>query len=467
MQYIGGYIWNFLNRFGSQVISLLTNIILAHYLSPEEFGIIGVLSILFLVASTLTESGLGGALIIQKELRTKDCDTIFFFNTIVSVVLYILIYLFSDLLQEFYDIDKLSTITRIISLIFIINGLCVVPRTILCYNLKFKELCIITHISAIFSSILSIISAILNFGVYSLVIFQLTSAIITTGLSLYISKYKPTSFFSWLSFRNLFGFGFYTTITGVLDTIYENLMAAIYGKWLSVSSAGYLSQAKKLEEASTQSILSTVNNTTFPILSKQKENLEVFKKEADKILQSITLFIFPLMFVIYAFGEEIVVLLFGELWQPAAAYLKILVFAGLFMILDSIVRNYIKSMGLVDKLFKLTIIKRVIGCMLILSAALISKNYIIYAYAISAFIGYILTCLFYSSVINNVIYETLFKSLKYINITIPLFIIMVLTHFYLCDYRIAALIVIIEISIYYYMIFKYLSINPINLLKNE
>ena len=415
----------------------------------------------------MTESGLGGALVIQKELRHDDCNTIFVFNLIVSLILYSLVFITADYIEEFYHIKDLSTVSRVLSLVFVINGICVVPRTILCYNLRFRELCIITLVSAIISSIVSIVMAFFDCGVYTLVVFQLLGAFITAILSLIISKYKPIFHFSRQSFKKLFAFGFYTTITGVLDTLYENLMASVYGKWLSVTSAGYLSQAKKLEEASTQSILSTVNNTSFPILSKMKESIAQFRYEADKILTTIPLIVFPIMFVLYSYSDDVIRILLGTQWTEAAPYLRMLVIAGLFMILDDIVRNFIKSLGLVKKLFYLTIVKRIIGLSLIMLAVIVSTEYILLAYAISAALGFLLTSMMYSKIVGLHSLNIFIKTFKSVIYTAPLFFAIEFTQNYIHNFLLSAVLAVLEMMIYYLIILKILHINIMSYLRRR
>lgn len=467
MEHVGGYIWNFLNRFGSQVIYIVTNIILARLLTPDDFGTIGVLSIIFMVATTLTESGLGGALIIQKKLRNIDCDTIFVFNFGISVLLYALIFIFSDSIQLFYGIKDLSKITRILALILVINGVCVVPRTILCYDLRFKELCIISLISAVLSSVISIFLAIFNYGVYALVVFQLFGACVTTILTFIYSKYKPAIRFSSNSFKSLFSFGFYTTITGVLNTVYENLITSLYGKWFNIASAGYLSQAKKLSEASTQSILSTVNNTSFPILSKKRHDILLFKREADLILKTIILLVFPIMFVLGLYSNDIIEIIFGRQWLPASPYLKILVIAGLFMILDTLVSNFIKSLGFVNKLFTLTVLKRSLACILIIVAVCVSKTYILYAYTLGAAFGFLLTSILYSRILKSNSLSSFRDSIKYVFFTIPLFLLMLVSCHYINNLIVSCIVAAIEILCYYFIILKLLDINPLNIIKRK
>jgi O-antigen/teichoic acid export membrane protein len=270
MNNTSGYIWNFLSRFGGQFIFLVANIVLARMLDPEDFGMVGVLSIIFLVANTLAESGLGGALIIEKEIRKEDCATIFIFNLCVSLTLYFFIFLFANKIESFYHIEGLGLIARCLGIVFVINALGVVPRTILAFQLRFKELCLLNIISSFLGAFVAIILAYSHFEVFSLVYYQIITAVIMTIGSIIVTRYSFPLNGSFESFKRLFSFGFYTTASGVVNTIYENLLTAIYGKFVNVGIAGFFSQAKKIEEASSQAFLAAVNNTTFPVLAKYK-----------------------------------------------------------------------------------------------------------------------------------------------------------------------------------------------------
>lgn len=450
MQNVSAYIWNFVGKFGSQVLYLLTTMVLARYLSPEDFGIIGILSIIFMVANTLTESGLGGALVIEKEITKEDCATIFLFNTIVSSTIYLVLLLCADSIERFYEVNGLSNITRILGLVFVINSFGIVPRTILYRQLRFKGLCIITLIGVIVSSVVSIVMAIYDFGTYALVAYQISLALVVTLGTIILSRYKFPLGFRWGRFKKFFNFGYYTTITGIVDTVYENIIASIFGKYLSVSDAGYLTQAKKLEEASSQSLLSTVNNTAFPILAKYKDDLPAFKKEADTIILTIPLILSPALIILCLFSKEIIMLLFGEKWLPASDYLTILVIAGFFMILDSINRNFIKSLGFVKYLFRATIFKRTLGCIIIIISGLISIKYILYGYVLSAALGFSINCILYARLIKNGVWHVFIRSTRWI-IPISLLSIISMIIQQTCNYLFVKLILMGTLLIIYYL----------------
>lgn len=466
MKNVGAYIWNFTAKFGTQVLWLVTTMILARYLTPDDFGTIGILSILFLVANTLTESGLGGALVIQKELLKSDCSTISVFNIVVSTSIYAIVFVCANRIEAFYNVDNLATLTRVISLVFVIGSFGIVPRTILFHQLRFKELCIISLSSVILGAVCAILLAFNNAGVYSLVAYQLVQVTANTIGCIGVSKYKFSLQFSTASFKKLFSFGFYTTITGVVDTIYENIMAAIFGKYLNVTQAGYLSQAKRIEEASSQSLLMTVNGTAFPILAKYKDDIDSFKKEAISIQTFFSYLLFPLLMILCVFSKEVILLLFGSQWIDASQYLSVLVIASLFLIMDSISRNFIKSLGRVEILFKATMLKRVIGCLLMVIFGLYSVQYILFAYVISAFIGVIINSISYSRIIKeNMIHVLLdlFAPLMYVA---PIALSMYLVRCYIQNIYINVALCSGVMALYYFIFLPYKGINIISVVSN-
>lgn len=412
MQNSKAYIWNFINKFGAQVLWLITTMILARFLTPDDFGAIGVLSVIFMVANTLTESGLGGALIVQKNVSKEDCATIFLFNIIVSHLIYLFIYFSAEFIEDFYKVEDLATITRILSLVFVINAYGIVPNTLLNYNLRFKELCIISIISVIASAIAAIYLAQKGYGVYALVTYQIVQTIIKTICSIWIEKYKFPICFRWKNFNKLFSFGLFTTLAGVIDTIYENLLAIIFGKCYNMAQAGYLSQAKKIEEASTHSFLGAINTTTFVLLSKKVNDIELFKNEANKVLKKIPLLVFPLLLILALFAEEIIIVLFGAKWIESAGYLRTLVAAGIFMILDSISRNFIKSLGHTKILFSITLIKRFFCYIIITVVALCSLQWVLFSYVACTILGFLINCIAYCKVTNQHVFEYCIVLLK-------------------------------------------------------
>ena len=407
------YIWTMLDKFGFQAFSLLTNMILARFLSPKEFGTIGILMIFIGIASVLTDAGLGGSLINEKKISKLDCSTIFVFNILISSAIYIILWFLAPFVESFYNISGLSSIMRILCLIFVINSFSLVSKTMLMRTLQFKKLCIISLFSIIFSSFLSIITALNEFGVYSLVVFSLSQSIISTLLIFFLGRYKFPIKFSMLSFRKLYRFGLFTTLENVLQSVYENLLAVVFGKFYNVSQVGYYTQAKKMETGLTGVMGSTINSTSFPVLSRLDTSNGEFQKEALSLLKMIESLIFPLIIFIISFSDFFIVLIFGSNWIESSLFLKYLLIAGLFLLLEITFRTYVKSLGAVGKLFKYALIKRTLGIFIVISLSLISCEFALIGYVLSCVIGCTFNIYLYSYIINETLYKNLLVVLKY------------------------------------------------------
>lgn len=414
MQNKSAYVWALVGRLLPQVLYLLTTMVLARFLTPEDFGIIGILSIFFLVANTLLDSGLGGSLINEPIITEVDCSTIFTFNIGVSVMLYAMMFLLAPWIENYYESDGLTMVIRVICLMFIIQAFALVPTSLLIKHIRFQVITQIRTIAVILASITSIVMAWYGVGVYSLVAYQLVQAAAIAVL-VHVKSPSHVSFaFDVNSFKRLFPFGMFTTLSNVVDTIYENMLAAIYGKALNIEQAGFLNQSKRIEEVASQSITQTINSASFPILVKLKSNREAFIREAASIFKSFSLIILPVMLLVSIYSTPVVILLFGSQWEPAGNYLAILCIAGVFIIIENLNRNFIKSLGEVSVLFKITLIKRAIGILLIFCCLFVNVRFVLYGYVVSSFMAYLINQFTYCRLVNISFLKELYGLLKMI-----------------------------------------------------
>lgn len=420
MQNKKAYIWGGIGKVLPQAINIFVYMILARFLSPDDFGMVGVLAILLSIANTLTDSGLGGSLIKEDTISSKDCSTVFTFNMIVSLSLYLVIFFSAQYIENYFQIDNLKPIARILPLSFILSAPCIVPKSLLIRELKFKVLTFISIISYIISGTISIIACIFGWGVYSIVCFQLLHIAITTILINFASKYRIQIGFSKDSFRRLFSFGAFTTLCNIIDSIYSNIISILLGKYVGVTVTGYYEQAKKIEATTSEALVSTINTVSFPILTRLKQDFIAFSKEADTIFAYISILILPCLGIIAIYAKEIVWLLWGEQWLDATIYLVLLMVYGSTYICESLVRNNIKSLGFVKKLTEITITKRIIGICIISVFIIISDIAILYGLIASTILGFIINIWLYCRIIKKPMFQQLAIYIKLLSIPILL-----------------------------------------------
>lgn len=467
MQNKKAYLWGLLSRFAPQAIYLLTTLILARFVTPNAFGTIGVLAVIFTVANILLDSGLGGSLIKEEAISDIDCSSISLFNIIVSLTIYLTLFFTSAYIQDYFNIEGLANVVKTISIVFPITAIGIVPLTILKRNLQFDKIFISSISGVTLASIAAIIIAVLGGDVYALVAYQIIVNLVNVILNFAFSKYKISIKFSYSSLKRLIPFGFFTSVVSIVDTIYENIMTMLTGKFLNVQTAGYLYQAKRLEETTSTSAAMAVGIVAFPILTKLKDDLYVFRTECTKTLDSISLIAFPLLIIVAIFSEEIIILLFGKQWVLSASYLKVLMICGIFIMTEQLMLSFIKSLGKVDRLMYFTLVKRIIGLFILFATLLLNAHLLVYGYLVTTVIGCVVNVLLYSILTKQEKYKVLAHILKNMSPSFSIFIICQIINTYFCvELHIRIFIVTIFLCTYYMLYLRVRGINVINIVKS-
>lgn len=464
MRHKGAYIWNFGGRVIPQIIFLLTNIVLARYLTPAEFGQIGVLAIFISISSTLTDAGFGGSIIKEDKVTRLDLSTVFIYNLVVSLVLYLILFFTAPLIENYFEVKGLSTVTKVLSLVFVINAWALIPKTILIRNLCFKQIAIVSIIDVCVGSLISIYGAIKGWGVYALIAYQLVYAISDVVCFEIITKYRLSFSFSFKSFKRLFSFGFYTTLCNIIDSAYTNLMTTLFGKFMSVNEAGYLYQAQKLETSATNSLAQTINTVSFPILTKLKSDKETFYNEADSLFNNFSLLLFPLFWIVVVYSKPIIGLIYGKEWEEASVYLSFLMIVGIFYVMESLTRNFIKSLGDVKILAKYTLIKRVLGVICILGFLQIKPFYMLIGFMLSTILGYVVNVYLYGKVLDYSFIKILWSNCKSFLITLIFTLVLFVIH--QMDHLLMEIGIITFVVLFYYLVVlpKFSRINIIKII---
>lgn len=293
-QTIKSMIWSAIQRFGTLILSFITNLVLARFLSPDDFGCIGILTVFISLCETLIDSGLGASLIQKDNPSDSDYSTVFWVNLSLSFFLYFIIFISAPFISRFYNIDILSQILRVKGII-IIEALRLIQFAYLKKSLNLKKISKVYISAALISSIVGILSAILGYGVWALVIKNIFEQLLRTVLMCVKSKLKPKFIFSWTSFKEMFSFSGLMLITSIVMTIYQNSIQLIMGKICPPNELGYYTQAKKLEEVPVSGLNTVVNQVSFPVFSKIKNDKQKIVSGMRKNIKTISFINIPFM----------------------------------------------------------------------------------------------------------------------------------------------------------------------------
>ncbi|MBQ0141620.1 MAG: oligosaccharide flippase family protein, partial [Prevotellaceae bacterium] len=205
-----GIIWNAVASFARYGLQFAAVMILARLLTPDDYGLVGVLTVFITVADALVDSGLGGAVVKKANATDIDFSTLTVYNFFVSAIIYLLYYYSAPYVADYYNMPELTGLMRLYALTILVYALTVAPRAYLTKCLRFKAIALLNTFAGAIALVVAIILAYNDFGPYTIVWQYLINSIIFSVGTIFMAKYKFSLRFSWESFKEQFNFGFYT-----------------------------------------------------------------------------------------------------------------------------------------------------------------------------------------------------------------------------------------------------------------
>lgn len=262
---ISGLLWSFIDSIAGQSISFVVGIILARVLNPKEFGLIGMLTIFIAISQSFIDSGFRQALIRKQNCTQADYSTIFYFNIVVGVLFYILLFVCAKSIGNFYHEPILKQLIRVLGIGLIINSFIIIQSTLLTKRIDFKLQAKISVISSFISGIISIYMAYTGWGVWSLVALTLVKYTVSSLLIWFWGNWKPIWYFSLKSFKELFSFGSKLLVSGLIDTIYRNAYYLVIGKYFSAVELGYYTRADQFQSIPSSNLQGIIGRVSYPV----------------------------------------------------------------------------------------------------------------------------------------------------------------------------------------------------------
>lgn len=356
-----GMVWTALQKYSTMFIQFVSGIILARLLTPYDYGCIGMLAIFMVLAESFIDGGFGSALIQKKRPTQEDYSTIFWWNLSMAALMYTILFICAPIISQFYNIPLLCDVLRVQGLVLFIYAFNIVQRNQLRKQLNFKVLSIITVSTSVIALFVTIILAYKGFGVWALVVQNLISAGIPAFVFWFIIKWRPVFTFSWESFRELFGFGFYMFLTHLLNSFSVRIQGLLIGKIYSPVTMGYYSKAHSTENMASSSISSIMTQVTYPLYAESQNNLNQLANMIKRVTMTIAYVTFPMLFILLLIAKPIFILLYSERWLASIPYFQVLCIAGMGVSLTSVNTQAIAAIGKSKLMFSWTLVKRTIG----------------------------------------------------------------------------------------------------------
>ena len=358
---VKGTLWSAADAFLAQGVSFVVGIVLARLLSPEEYGLIGIVTIFTTVLLGVVDSGFSNAIIRKQNTSNEDYNTLFIFNLVVSVVLFGLLFAAAPWIASFFERPQLVVLVRVMGLILILQALSIVQNTILTKRIDFKTKTEASVISAVSSGIIGIAMAFAGFGVWSLVAQQLSRQLFYSVCLWIFNKWWPRMKFNFESLKYMWGFGWKLLVSGLLNNIWNEIYQVVVGKFYSPATLGQYTRSRQYATLFSSNITTVVQRVTYPVLSEVQDDTKRMVNGYRKIIKTTMFVTAVLMFSMGGVAEPLIYCLIGPQWHQAATFLPLICISLSLYPLHAINLNMLQVQGRSDIFLYLEIIKKILA----------------------------------------------------------------------------------------------------------
>ena len=400
-----GASWSFADNIMSQGITFLVGLVLARLLTPEEYGLIGIILIFIALFNSIVDSGFSNALIRKNDAKDIDYNTVFITNMVLSVVLFFALYFTAPAIARFFNQPSLTLLTRVMGSVLIINAFAIIHRTILVKRVDFKTQTKVSLIASVASGVIGISMAVAGYGVWSLVGQQISRQMLNSVFLWLWTKWYPKIQFSIESFKELFSFGWKLLVSGLIDTVWREIYQVVIGKCYSAETLGQYTRAQQFGSIFSSNLTAVVQRVSYPVLSEIQDEKARLKAAYQKVIKVTMLVTFCCMLGLASIAEPMIVTLIGEQWLPAVPLLQIICFMMMLYPLHAINLNMLQVQGRSDLFLKLEIIKKIIAVGPLILGVFIDIYWMLWGSVITGFIAYYLNAFYSGRFLNYSIWE--------------------------------------------------------------
>lgn len=449
---LSGLFWSFGERITAQLVTFIITIILARILTPGDYGSVSLILVFITLANVFVSNGFGESLVQKQNATEEDFSTIFWCSFIFSIILYIALFLAAPFIAQFYGIELLCPLIRVLAIKLPISSISTVQHAYVSKHMQFKKFFFSTLGGTIASGLVGVVMAYLGYGPWAVVAQYLVNTTIDTVVLLFIVPWRPRFCFEWDSAKELMRFGWKMMVSAFISSAYGEIRSLIIGKVYSSEDLAQYKRGHQFPQLFITNINSAVSAVIFPAISLVNDDIAEVRRLTRKSMIVTSYCIFPIMVGLAVVANPLVRFLLTDKWLPCVPFLQLACISYALQPIQTANCQAIKSIGRSDIYLKMEIAKKTIGIGLLIAL----MNHGVMAIAISEVIAVAISAII--SVIPNkrLIGYSYFEQLKDLLPSVVLSAIMGLIIYPIGKLQIPAFIVfftqvITGILIYYMM----------------
>lgn len=387
---VNGFFWRFAERCGVQLISAVVSILLARILTPDDYGKVALVTVFNNIMYVLLDCGIGTALVQKKEVDELDYSSAFFFSIVLSFVLYGGMFVAAPYLAAFYNDPSMTPIFRGISLTVAVCGIKTIQQAHVTRNMKFQYFFYSAFAGAIVSTVLGLGLAYMGFGVWALVVQQVSNITVDTLVLWKLSSWRPKMEFSWQHLKGLLSYGWKLLASSLSSVIYNNLRSLIIGKMYTSADLAYYNQGDNLTYNIVSSVDTSIESVLFPVMSSLQDDRAQVKNMTRRSIKTCTYIIAPVMMSTAFCAEPLVRLILTEKWLPCVLFLRVFCLGYVCWPIITANLNAAKAVGRSDLYLKCQLLNEGVCILFLLATFRVSVEAIAYGMLITNIVTQIL-----------------------------------------------------------------------------
>ena len=355
---IGALKWSTIDRFGQQGVQFFIGMLLARLLSADDYGLIGMIMIFVALSYVLVDSGFAQALVRKTDATNLHYDSVFYFNLIISILLYAIAYWAAPLIAHFFNQPALVAICRVLFLAIIFNALYLVQFTRLSKALNYKKLAQINLISTLISGSIGVWVAIVYRNAWALVVQQLAYHFFRFVMSFLLVDWRPGLSFSFAIIKEFSKFSLHLLGTSVLNVLFNYIYVLIIARFYPRSEVGYYTQGNKLNETFNFSIQAILISSSYAMFSQIQNDDERMRRIFSELTKKTALITMPLVLFLLTIAHPFIDVVWTSKFAASAPYFQMLCLATLFNPFYSLTITALNARGKSKITFRLEFMKK-------------------------------------------------------------------------------------------------------------
>lgn len=352
-------VWAFMTSIVSQLRNFIVSLILARLISPSDFGVLGMAMVFAGLVETFVDFGFSNAVIQKQTISQNQLSTVFFINVSIGCVFSTIMFFLSGFIADFFKMEVLNDIVKIMSLTFVVKGVEAIPMALLKKDLNYRKIFKIQVVAGCVSGVCGIGFAYAGLGVWALVFSQIIGWVISTVGIWLCSTWRPILYFNLREVKDLWNFGYKCSLMIFIDSIFNRLDTIIIGKCFSAEPLGLFYRAQSLNRLIVQYSFGSYSSVLLPTLSKVAEDSKRLIKSMHSILHLVCFLTFLLSGLLYISSRDIIYILYGEKWLGAVPYFEILSFFSFIITIPNLLATTLICAGKTGLGLKIEIIKKI------------------------------------------------------------------------------------------------------------